>query len=131
MYILHKNWLVIWSSSSKIIPKEWEEVIMTNKEEDKIIKNWLYKILKEWDSYKIVARDETSDELRVKYETQIQDIESQMPILRTQRDGLEETITYGLEAPWDTTKLEAIKTQLVALATQRKELYEKIAELDF
>ena len=73
----------------------------------------------------------TKEEIKDFYESQIQEIESQMPNLRTQRDGLEETITYGLEAPWDNTKLEAIKTQLVALATQRKELYEKIAELDF
>ena len=75
--------------------------------------------------------DMTQEEIKDFYETQISQIEFQMPILRTQRDWLEETITYGLEAPWDTTKLEAVKSQLVSLATQRKELYEKIAQLDF
>ena len=73
----------------------------------------------------------TNEEIKAFYESQIKQIESQMPLLRTQRDWLEETITYWLEAPWDITKLEAIKAQLVVLATERKELYEKIAQLDF
>ena len=72
----------------------------------------------------------TKEEIKDFYETQIQEIESQMPTLRTQRDGLEETIDFWLGAIWDEERLETIKTQLVALATERKELYEKIAELD-
>ena len=121
----------IVNENNRLFLASWGKEVEITQEEADILATGLYTIIQEWDAYKIVARDETSDELRVKYETQIQDIESQMPLLRTQRDGLEETITYGLEAPWDTTKLEAVKTQLVALATQRKELYEKIAQLDF
>ena len=121
----------IANENNRLFLASWGQEIEISQEEVDILATWIYTIVQEWETYKIVARDETNDELRVKYETQISQIESQMPILRTQRDWLEETITYGLEAPWDSTKLEAIKTQLVALATQRKELYEKIAELDF
>ena len=104
-----------------------EKKYITDIESDLIDKKYSYNETT-WEFYKGEKAKEYEKDM---IKTQIQQIESQMPLLRTQRDWLEETITYGLEAPWDFIRLEAIKAQLVELATQRKELYEKIAELDF
>ena len=103
-----------------------EKKYITQEESDLIDNRYSYNETT-WEFYKGEKAEEYEKDM---IKTQIQQIESQMPILRTQRDWLEETITYGLEAPWDATRLEAIKSQLITLATERKELYEKIAELD-
>lgn len=75
--------------------------------------------------------DMTPDEIKEFHQREIDEITAELPKLRSQRDWIQELIEYELNAESDIQTLEATQAQMLALATRRKELYEKIAELDF
>ena len=68
--------------------------------------------------------DMTSEEEKEYYQREIDEITVELPKLRSQRDGIQELIEYGLNAESDVQTLEAIQSQMLVLATRRKEIIE-------
>ena len=66
--------------------------------------------------------DMTLEEEKEFYQREIDEITAELPKLRGQRDGIQELIEYGLNAESDIQTLEAIQSQMLTLATRRKEI---------
>jgi hypothetical protein len=102
------------------ITRQRPEIIITQWEDGEIIEtiNWI-----EFED------DMTKEEEIEFYQREVDEITSELPNLRSQRDWIQELIEYELNAESDIKTLEAIQSQMLSLATRRKELIEIIQNL--